>query len=56
MVFPGGRELVILHDYFRNVSKLMCRKFDVQTHSLGCFVSVISFCCISLHHLICFSL
>lgn len=27
MVFPGGRELVILHDYFRNVSKLiMCRK------------------------------
>lgn len=27
MVFPGGRELVILHDYFRNVSKLMCRKF-----------------------------
>lgn len=27
MVSPGGRELVILHDYFRNVSKLMCRKF-----------------------------
>lgn len=27
MVFHGGRELVILHDYFKNVSKLMCRKF-----------------------------